>query len=113
MGLLLRLMFTHAPAADTWRPGFELAQAAAALDMPLELGFAGAGLELIMPRAAAIRSQPGTGVWASLALLGVEGVHAPAACRDRFVGAHSALPVRWLETDAWLEWMRRAPLTGW
>jgi hypothetical protein len=113
MNAPLRLLFTRAPAATTWRAGFDLAQAAAALDVPLELGFAGDALELIMPLAADTGVVAGTGVWASLALLGVDQINAPATCRNRFDSERAALAVCWLSADQWQAWLRRAPLQGW
>lgn len=109
----LRLLFTRAPAAGSWRAGFDLAQAAAALDVPLELGFAGAGLELIVPRALDTGTLAGSGVWASLALLGVERVHAASAGCEGFDRSRGALPVLWLGADDWRGWLRRAPVQGW
>ncbi len=113
MNAPLRMLFTRAPAAATWREGFELAQAAAALDVPLELGFAGDGLELIMPLAVDAEVPAGTRVWASLALLGVDSISAPEDCRRRFDSERAALVVRWLDADEWRTWLRRAPLQGW
>lgn len=109
----LRLLFTRAPMAANWRAGFDLAQAAAALDVPLELGFAGAGLELIVPRVLDTGTMAGTGAWASLALLGIEQVRAAAADSAGFDRGRSALPVLWLDAGDWREWLRHAPVQGW
>ena len=47
----LRILFAHGPDDEAiWRAGFDLVQAAAALDLPLELGFAGDGLRLAFER---------------------------------------------------------------
>jgi hypothetical protein len=109
----LRILFVRGRAASTWRAGFDLAQAAAALDVPLELGFAGDAVELIVPAPSDTAAIAGSGVWASLALLGVEHVHAPAACRDGLDLGRAALPVRWLDPGDWRAWLRRAPMQVW
>lgn len=110
MSLPLRLLFLHG-AGDTaaWRAGFDLAQAAAALDVPLEIGFAGAGLDLIRTGTAAAHG-PAGGAFASLALLGIDQALAPAA--ERVVDG-AALPLLWLDAAAWQSWLRRAPLQVW
>lgn len=101
----LRLLFTD---AVHWRAGFDLAQAAAALDQPLELGFAGAGLELILEAPGGARP-PSFGAFASLELLGVEAVRVPLAVPAR----PSALPLRALAAGEWRTWLRAQALQAW
>ncbi len=113
MNAPLRLLFARGQHPATWRAGFDLAQAAAALDVPLELGFAGAGVKLIVPSAAVAEAVAGAGVWASLTLLGVECVYAPVSCRDGLDPDRAALPVRWLDASDWRAWLRCAPLQAW
>lgn len=109
----LRLLFMRAPGDSAWRAGFDVAQAAAALDVPLELGFAGPGLQLIVPPAADTSVARGTGVWASLALLGVESVYAANAGSAGLDRQRSALPVVWLDPVDWRRWLCRASVQGW
>jgi hypothetical protein len=113
MSTALRLLFVRGRQLATWRAGFDLAQAAAALDVPLELGFVGAGVKLIVPSAADAEVVAGSGVWASLTLLGVERAYAPASCRDGLDPDRAALPVHWLDASDWRAWLRRAPLQAW
>lgn len=112
MNAPMRLLFTRGAAAP-WRVGFDLAQASAALDVPMELAFAGAGLELIMPRDGDAGPSAVHGSWASLELLGVERVFSPAPCPPGFDFARTVLPVCWLDADPWRDWLRQAPLQGW
>ncbi len=98
----MRMLFLS--AGEHWRAPFELVQAALAFDIPVELGFAGTGLELLadepsQPRASAR-------AFASLALLGLGPVHAPLGD----AGARSSLPIAWLDTDCWHGWLRAGPL---
>lgn len=109
----LRLLFARGPAAAPWRAGFDLAQAAAALDLPIEIAFAGAGLALIMPTTGEVAAAPVRGAWASLELLGVEQVLAPAPCAAEFDASRAVLPVRWLDAGQWRDWLRQAPLQVW
>ena len=113
MNAPLRLLFARGHHPATWRAGFDLAQAAAALDVPVELGFAGAGVQLIVPSVADAEIVAGSGIWASLALLGVERAYAPASCRDGLDPDRAALPVRWLDARDWRAWLRCAPLQAW
>lgn len=112
MAAALRLLFVHGPGASCWRAGFDLVQAAAALDVPVELGFAADGLGLILPGADAAAGRAARGAYASLALLGIEEVYAATPGE---AGPHCApvLPVRWLASAAWRAWLRRAPLQVW
>lgn len=106
----LRLLFVHGPADDAiWRAGFDLAQAAAALDMPVEIGFAGAGLALVGVDQVGPPS-PAGGAFASLELLGVDCAWAPAVERKT---QRTALPLNWLSAEDWRVWLRRAPLQVW
>lgn len=99
----MRLLFLS--AGEHWRAPFELVQAALAFDVPVELGFAGAGLQLLalddhgQPRASAR-------AFASLGLLGIGTVHAPLAdaCSS------SSLPIAWLDAGSWRAWLRAGPL---
>jgi hypothetical protein len=113
MSAALRLLFTRGQHLATWRAGFDLAQAAAALDVPLELGFASAGVKLIVPSATETEVVAGSGIWASLTLLGVEYAYAPASCCIGLAPDRAALPVRWLDASDWRAWLRRAPLQAW
>lgn len=111
MSAPLRLLLTHGgDPAGRWRVVFDLVQAAAALDVALELGFAGAGLELIELGGDGPR-RPCASAYASLQLLGVESVRLPAGspCMPR----EPALPLRLLDDVAWRAWLRAAPLQVW
>lgn len=104
----LRLLFTHGPENEAiWRAGFDLAQASAALDLPLELGFAGDGLRLITLQPSGGRP-PSYARFASLGLLDVAAARVPAA-----VCGPAALPLEPLDDQAWRDWLRRAPLQVW
>lgn len=103
----LRLLFTCGPGG-AWRAGFDLAQAAAALDVPLELGFAGDGLELVRVAVDGRRASV-SGAFASLEMLGVEAVRVPAP----WPAQASALPIQALAADAWRAWLRAGPLQTW
>ena len=109
MTMPLRLLFLHGPETALWRCGFDLAQAAAALDIALELGFAGDGLGLIVAAAADTKSLSHRS-FASLEMLGIDQVFAPMTANARL---QSALPLRRLDAHAWHAWMRRAPLQAW
>jgi len=100
----LRLLFVHGPSEDLWRAGFELAQAAAALDVPLELAFAGPGLDLIAANSDCGRR------FASLELLGVDQVRVPS---ERVPNDSSTLPVQELSKAQWHHWLRAAALQVW
>lgn len=104
----LRLLFAHGPGNEAlWRAGFDLAQAAAALDSPLELGFAGDGLRLITLNPDG--SRPASYArFASLSLLDVAAACVPAA-----LAGPAALPLEPLGDQAWRDWLRRAPLQVW
>ena len=109
----LRLLFVHGPEAACWRVGFDLAQAAAALDVPVELAFSADGLRLLL--ADVVDEAPARaarGAYASLELLGIEAVYAPVR-PDVVVAAPSALPIRWLAPAAWQSWLRRASVQVW
>ena len=108
----LRLLFVHGPGAACWRAGFDLAQAAAALDVPLELAFAADGLRLILADPQDPSGKLARGAYASLELLGIEAVHAQARAAIS-QDAASALPIHWLQPAAWQAWLRRAPLQVW
>jgi len=101
----LRLLFVHGPEDAVWRAGFELAQAAAALDVPLELAFAGPGLELITTQRDCARN------FASLELLGVDQVRIETAPQG--AASKLALPVQQLSALQWQAWLRAAPLQVW
>lgn len=104
----LRILFTHGPGDETrWRAGFDLAQAAAALDSPLELGFAGDGLQLITLEADGTRPAS-YARFASLALLDIAAVRVPGP-----VGRPAALALEPLGDQAWRAWLRRAALQVW
>lgn len=103
----LRLLFTRGPEGD-WRAGFDLAQAAAALDLPLQLGFAGDGLRLVLADAHDRRA-PAFGAFASLELLGVAAAHVPSPAPRNA----SALPLQVLDADAWRAWLRAGSLQTW
>lgn len=110
----LRLLFVHGPADGAlWRAGFDLAQAAAALDMPVEIAFAGAGLSLVYSDREGATG-PATGAFASLELLGVDSARAPIVERESQHSARrTALPLTWLCADDWQRWLRCAPLQVW
>lgn len=112
MSAPLRLLFVHGPASACWRAGFDVAQAAAALDVPVELGFAGEGLGLIRFVLDDAHGKRARGAYASLELLGIEVVNAPAA-ESGDTQAASVLPVSWLQPADWQAWLRRAPLQVW
>lgn len=104
----LRILFAHGPDDEAiWRAGFDLVQAAAALDLPLELGFAGDGLRLVTLGADGSRP-PSHARFASLGLLDVAAARVPAA-----VCGPAALPLEPLDDQAWRDWLRRAPLQVW
>ncbi len=104
----LRILFAHGPDDEAiWRAGFDLVQAAAALDLPLELGFAGDGLRLVTLGADGSRP-PSHARFASLELLGVAPARVPRAD-----GGPSALRLEPLDGPEWREWLRRAPLQVW
>lgn len=112
MDRTLRLLFVHGPATACWRAGFDLVQAAAALDVPVELAFAADGLDLILPGSPAPAARAARGAYASLELLGIEWVSAQAIA-DAVRPSTTALPVHWLQPPAWRAWLRRAPLQVW
>ena len=112
MSAPLRLLFVHGPASAFWRAGFDVAQAAAALDVPVELGFAGDGLGLIRAGLDDAHGKRACGAYASLELLGIEVVYAPAA-GPVDTAAAPVLPVSWLQPADWHAWLRRAPLQVW
>ncbi len=104
----LRILFTHGPENELiWRAGFDLVQASAALDLPLELGFAGDGLLLVTLLPDGNRP-PSYARFASLGLLDVAAARVPAA-----IGGPAALPLEPLGELAWRDWLRRAPLQAW
>ncbi len=104
----LRILFAHGPEDEViWRAGFDLAQAGAALDLPLELGFAGDGLRLITLQSDGSRP-PSYARFASLGLLDVAAVRVPAAA-----SGPAALALELLGEQAWRDWLRRAPLQVW
>lgn len=108
----LRLLFVHGPGVACWRAGFDLVQAAAALDLPVELAFAADGLDLILATGSEPEARAARGAYASLELLGIDMVRAQAIARgDR--APTSALPVQWLQPSAWRDWLRCAPLQVW
>ena len=108
----LRLLFVRGPGAACWRAGFDVAQAAAALDVPVELAFAADGLRLIRADADDTPGKAARGAYASLELLGIESVYAPAR-PELSAAAVTALPIRWLQPAAWQSWLRRAPVQVW
>lgn len=112
MSGLLRLLFVHGPEAACWRAGFDLAQAAAALDVPVELAFSADGLRLLLADVDDAPGRAARGAYASLELLGIEAVYAPVRA-DAIVAAPSVLPIRWLESAAWQSWLRRASVQVW
>lgn len=104
----LRLLFAHGPEHPAiWRAGFDLAQAGAALDLPLELGFAGDGLRLITRMPDGSRP-PSYARFASLGLLDVAAARVPVS-----VPLPAALPLAPLGEQGWRDWLRRAPLQVW
>lgn len=111
MSAPLRLLFVHGPARPCWKAGFDVAQAAAALDVPVELGFAAEGLGLILMRADSLRGFT-PGAYASLELLGIDRVYAPAPT-DVSAALPSMLPIHWMPPTAWKSWLRRAPVQVW
>lgn len=112
MSSVLRLLFVHGPKAACWRAGFDLVQAAAALDVPVEIAFAGAALDLILPGSGDPAGKAARGAYASLELLGIELVYAQVRA-DVGPALPSALPIRWLQPQDWNSWLRRAPLQVW
>ncbi len=108
----LRLLFVRGARANSWRAAFDIVQAAAALDLPVELAFAGAGLGLILPDSEGAHGQSARGAYASLELLGIETVYALANGQS-VANARSVLPVSWLQPSSWQSWLRRAPLQVW
>lgn len=108
----LRLLFLGPEDADgRWRAGFDWAQAAAAFDYPLQLGFADRGLELLQ----ALAGQPPHGraapMFSSLSALGLEAVYAPLAQCQALI--QSTLPVVWLGDSDWRDWLRAGDLRVW
>lgn len=107
----MRLLFlAAADPQGSWRAGFDLAQAAAAYDHPLALGFAGPGLALICRRRSPASAAP----FSSLVLLGLTEACAPQAERSRWdLDADWVLPLRWLDPPSWSEWLRAGALEPW
>lgn len=112
MSAPLRLLFVHGPASACWRAGFDVAQAAAALDVAVELGFAGDGLGLIRAGLDGAHGGRARSAYASLELLGIELVYAPVGGALDTTAA-AVLPLCWLQPADWQAWLRRAPLQVW
>ncbi|GMU44390.1 MAG: hypothetical protein IT479_08375 [Xanthomonadales bacterium] len=102
---MLRLLFT---SSGGWRAGFDLVQAAAALDLPLEIGFAGDGLRLILV-ADGGQCPASFGAFASLELLGVDRARVPAPAPAQ----SAALPLQALAPAEWRDWLRSRALQTW
>jgi hypothetical protein len=110
----LRLLFLHDPMIDgQWSAGFDLAQAAAALDIPVEIALAGPGLSLLLAGHADPVAISARKAFASLELLGVDQVLAPAPCPTALDSGSATLKVRWLDASNWQHWLRQAAVQVW
>lgn len=110
----LRVLLLHEPGDDaSWRVAFDLIQAAAALDMPLQLALAGRGLEWLGPPQAGNAPCAASRALSSLQLIGIEQVLAPGPIPESLALLDSALQVSWLDAISWRTWLRQAPLQVW
>lgn len=110
----MRLLLLRVPGDDeSWRCAFDLLQGAAVLDMPVEFAVAGEALEWILPASAVAGQNAVSRALSSLALLGIEQVLAPQPWPQDLATRTPALPVRWMDSRSWHDWLRQAPLQVW
>ena len=110
----LRLLLLRMPGDDdSWRGAFDVLQGAAALDMPVEFAVAGDALAWILPRSSVAGQDAARRALSSLALLGIEQVLAPGPCPYDLATRTPALPVRWMGSRSWHDWLRQASLQVW
>ena len=100
----MRVLFLSAD--EHWRAPFELVQAALAFDLPVELGFAGAGLQLLDLGSSLLPSSSAR-AFASLRLLGLSQVQTGGSCGP---ADSLGLPLRWLALPGWSAWLRAGSL---
>lgn len=104
------LLFVHGPARPCWKAGFDVAQVAG--------GARRAGGSASPPKASGCLTRADSvrgftpGAYASLELLGIDRVYAPAPT-DISAALPSMLPIHWMPSAAWKSWLRRAPVQVW
>lgn len=108
----VRILYAAAPgSAGDWRAAFDLAQAAAAFDVPIEIACCGDGLAWLRP------SHPehalAAAAFASLGVLGVTDIRVPAEAVVTMDAVHGTLAVLRLDVDQWQAWLRQGPLQVW
>ncbi len=108
--LRILLLGSDQPGAN-WRSSFDLLQAAAALEVPVEIGAAGPALQWLLPDPAAPSDV--SRAFSSLALLDLAPIIARGPCPDALAGRQPALPLHWIDPPAWRTWLRHAALQVW
>jgi hypothetical protein len=112
MSAPLRILLLGSGREDAdWRSSFDLLQAAAALDVPMEIGVAGPALDWLLSINAA-NSKVGRAL-SSLALLEIAPILACGPCPDQLAARQPLLPLRWIDPDAWRVWLRQSALQVW
>ncbi|MGE4071527.1 MAG: hypothetical protein AB7E72_10165 [Lysobacterales bacterium] len=108
----LRILLLGSDQADAdWRSSFDLLQAAAALDVPVEIGVSGPALRWLLPEPAV--SCDIARAFSSLALLDLAPIRARRPCPDALAGRQPILPLDWMDAPAWRIWLRHAALQVW
>ena len=108
----MRILLLGSDRSDPdWRSSFDLLQAAAALDVPMEIGVAGAALDWLLPDPAV--SCVIARAFSSLALLDLAPILARGPCPDALCTRQPVLPLRWIDPPVWRAWLRQADLQVW
>ena len=108
----LRILLLGSDQPDgNWRSSFDLLQAAAALEVSVEIGIAGPALRWLLPDPA--ESSDIARAFSSLALLDLAPIIARGPCPYALAGRQPVLPLRWIDPPAWRQWLRQAALQVW